>query len=38
MIVEFKLMCTFNEPPKSFVLVNTNVYLKLSLQDAGGVL
>ena len=31
-------MYTFNAPPKSCVLFYTHVYLKLSLQDAGGVL
>ena len=31
-------MYTFNAPPKSFGLFYTNVYPKLSLQDAGGVL
>ena len=38
MIIEFKFMYTFNMPPKSFGLLYTHVYLKLSLQDAVGVL
>ena len=31
-------MCIFNKPPKSFALFDTHADLKLSLQDAGGVL
>ena len=38
MIIEFYLIYIFNAPRKSFVLFYTHVYLKLSGQDAGGVL